>query len=215
LSGLDDVLGQARSADVTFEKLEQTAQQLDAAKRPLADEVLRIFRERRPAARERLRAALSEGAHRQLLDALVEAVREPRCSRRASEPANDWTSQLMERVWRKARKRVRNAQTPPSDRDLHRIRIASKHLRYASEAFETTQGKAATRYAKRAERLQITLGDQHDAVEAHAQLRSIDLAAEARSVALELAAQLDKQARTLRRKWGPLWNALREHRFWD
>ena len=63
----------------------------------------------------------------------------------------------------------------PSDTQLHRIRIASKQLRYAAEAAEPVIGKAARRTARRAKDLQTVLGDHHDAVTAEEWLQGVAL----------------------------------------
>jgi CHAD domain-containing protein len=94
------------------------------------------------------------------------------------------------------------------------MRIACKHLRYASEAFELTYGKAAQRFAGGAEKLQEILGNEHDAVSAGAQLRAAAIRPAAGSMAGDLAARCDHAARRLRSKWRGSWKKLRHRRFW-
>jgi CHAD domain-containing protein len=45
---------------------------------------------------------------------------------------------------------------------LHEMRIAAKRLRYAVELFQACWGRSIATYAKRAARVQTTMGDLHD-----------------------------------------------------
>ena len=113
--------------------------------------------------------------------------------------------------WRSLRKRVRKAGRRPSDRDLHRIRIRAKQLRYAAEAAAPVVGKRATTLASAAQRIQTTLGEHHDAVRAEEELMSL---AEGLPPAAAFAAgahssriRADQEAR--RREWKKDWRSLR------
>ena len=68
------------------------------------------------------------------------------------------------------RRKVRKLSHHPSNEQLHRIRIRSKHLRYAAEAATPAIGKSARRTAQKAEHLQNILGKHHDAVAAESWL---------------------------------------------
>ena len=74
---------------------------------------------------------------------------------------------------------VKKLGDPPTDEDLHSVRIGAKRCRYAAEAVAPTIGKRARTFARAAADLQQVLGDHHDAVVAEGWLR--DWAAGARS----------------------------------
>ena len=116
--------------------------------------------------------------------------------------------------WRSLRKRVRKAGRHPSDRDLHRIRIRAKQLRYAAEAAAPVIGKPASRLASAAEQVQTTLGAHHDAVGAERELMTL---AQGLSPAAAFAAGVHSSGiranrETLRRKWKGDWQRLRRKR---
>ncbi len=90
---------------------------------------------------------------------------------RSDDVAKEVLPALVKVPWKDLQRRVRRAGAHPSDRQLHRIRIAAKQLRYASEAASPVIGKPAVRTAQRAEALQTVLGDHHDAVAAEEWLR--------------------------------------------
>ena len=73
--------------------------------------------------------------------------------------------------WRAVQREVKRAGSEPSPRELHRIRIKSKRLRYAAEAATPIIGGPARRTASAAERLQTVLGEHHDAVARESWLR--------------------------------------------
>jgi CHAD domain-containing protein len=128
----------------------------------------------------------------------------------ADEPARDLLPALVGRQWTRLGKRVRKAGHKPSDKQLHRIRIASKQLRYAAEAATPAIGKAAHRMARRAEGLQTLLGEHHDAVAAEEWLQGVALdgTGSAGFAAGQLACTTQRQQRQLRGKWQGVWATL-------
>jgi CHAD domain-containing protein len=117
---------------------------------------------------------------------------------------------LVQVPWKELQRRVRKAGTHPTDRQLHRIRIGAKQLRYAAEAASPVIGKDALRTARRAEDLQTVLGDHHDAVAAEEWLRLVARDADGKAgfaAGLRVAHELRLQ-RKLRRAWHPVWDSL-------
>jgi CHAD domain-containing protein len=171
LRWLGDVLGAARDADVLVAGLAERVELLPSTDRRHAEQVLAPFRARRDGAYQNLARALRDPAYAKLLDAAIAAASAPHVCR-PQRPAASVVPRLMQRVWKKLRKRVRRAGPEPTDRDLHRIRIQAKHTRYAAEALTPIAGKLARRFAHRAEELQGLLGKQHDAVAAGVALRA-------------------------------------------
>jgi CHAD domain-containing protein len=84
----------------------------------------------------------------------------------AARPARELGGMVLANAWKKLRKAIRNRIRPPSDRELHRIRIKAKRVRYAGEGLAPALGRRVRAFARRVEALQTILGDQHDAVNA-------------------------------------------------
>ena len=122
--------------------------------------------------------------------------------------------------WRALDRRVRKAGRHPTDRQLHRIRIGAKRLRYAAESAVPVVGKPALRTAAAAEQVQTTLGDLHDAVQAEAWLRREPDKPRVPAVAAFVAGMLcrDQQfeQQRLRRQWESDWKQVRrkKNRSW-
>lgn len=117
---------------------------------------------------------------------------------------------LVGRRWRALRKRVRSAGRHPTDRQLHRIRIGAKQLRYAAEAAVPVVGKPARRLAAAAEDLQTVLGEQHDAVTAEAWFRERALEGPAAATLAAGRLTVVQQRRQLeyRGEWRTEWGRL-------
>ena len=127
-------------------------------------------------------------------------------------PARTAIPQLLHPHWKKLRKRVANASSPPSDTELHRIRIGSKQLRYGAELAEPVLGPHAGRTAQRAENIQTIFGDHHDAVTALNWLEHIptDDTTAASFAAGALASQALRQQARARRHWEKAWKTLQK-----
>jgi CHAD domain-containing protein len=166
LEWLSDILSQARDADVLLEDLAKCAAMLPPSDQQYVDDALAPIRARRSQAYNAIARALRRKQYQRLMDALVDAANAPQVNELAGRRARTLLATLMRPVWRRLRKDVRRAGDAPSDGDLHRIRIKTKHLRYAAEALAPVAGRGAKRMARRAEALQTQLGKQHDAVNA-------------------------------------------------
>jgi CHAD domain-containing protein len=79
---------------------------------------------------------------------------------------------MVHKSWKRLRSRVDRLGPSPSHRELHRIRIEAKKVRYAAEALIPVAGKPARAFAKRAVALQDALGDARDGVLVEAWLRN-------------------------------------------
>ncbi|MBV8645422.1 MAG: CHAD domain-containing protein, partial [Candidatus Eremiobacteraeota bacterium] len=188
LRPLGDVLGAARDADVLLERLRRAAESLPDADRRTVDDVIAPFVAERRRAYERVRAMLDGEAYVAILREMVAAAKDPRFSALADRDACDVVDTIVDEAWRTLRKAVRKRGKPASDRDLHRVRIKAKRVRYLAEAIERLAGKPLRRLAGDVESLQTVLGDQHDAALARDRLRH-DAASGAHAfVAGELAA---------------------------
>ena len=212
LKWLGDRLGQVRDADVLAQRVgsagtEELRLRLAAQRRGFSAELAEAINgDRYGHLLERLHTgSLTPPLY---LDARTgqKSGRTPR----ADDPARDVLPALVRRPWKRVRRRVRRAAGKPSDTQLHRIRIASKQLRYAAEAAEPVIGKAARRTARRAKDLQTVLGDHHDAVTAEEWLQGVALdgTGSAGFAAGQLACTTQRQQRQLRRAWRSDWASL-------
>jgi CHAD domain-containing protein len=178
LGWLGDTLGAVRDLDVMSDRFRTPLSDL-AIEVEGSQELLAVLADQRRAAAAALAAAVESDRYLDLLDRLHAARHAPPLLGRpghrmatggARRRAAKGLPPLVRRQWRTLDKLVDRSGAEPSDHDLHRIRIAAKQLRYASEAAAPVMGKAAKRTARSAKSLQEILGDQHDAVVADAWL---------------------------------------------
>jgi CHAD domain-containing protein len=213
LKWLGTELGAVRDADVL-------GGLLDDVPTPL----LRRLESQRQAAARDLDDVLLQDRYLTLLDRLDAAAQRPPFL------AGEDTSPQMAAVTvlpgligdpgRALRRQVRKAGREPTDRQLHRIRIKAKQVRYAAETASPVLGKPATRIAKTAEQLQTLLGAHHDAVTAEAWLGSQSgigsrpppstLPAPTAFEAGRLAAEQRQRQSELRRRWPEQWKKVRK-----
>lgn len=216
LRWLGDVLGAARDADVLLAELTGLLEELALNDRRHAEDALAPFRLRRELAYRELGRALRDPRYARLIEAAIAVARSPRV-RRPQRSAASLVPKLMRRVWKKLRKRVRRSGSQPTDRDLHRIRIQAKHVRYAAEALTLIGGEAARRFARRAGDLQHLLGRQHDAVTAERAVREHLITGEQAFLGGEFAEIERASARKLRGRFPRCWQRLarpKRRRFW-
>ena len=213
LSWLQDGLSAARDADVLIAGVRRRSETLPDADRRRLDEVLIPLHDDRDAAYERVRSMLRETRYAELLQAMVEGAKRPVFAPVAEQPACDAIPPIIAGAWKTLRKRVRCRTRPPSDRELHGIRIAAKRLRYAAEAVAPVAGRPARRLGRAAEELQTILGDQHDAVGACERLHALGGEPQRAFLAGELAALEYAASLDAREAWRAAWRtAKREHR---
>ena len=150
LKWLGNRLGQVRDADVLAQRLKSGG----------TEELrLRLAAQRRDFSAE-LNEALNGNRYLHLLERLhagslvpplfVDPHTPKKSGRtlRPEDPARRALPALVGRPWRRVKRRVHKAGSNPSDTQLHKIRIASKQLRYAAEAAEPVIGKDAGRTAR-------------------------------------------------------------------
>jgi CHAD domain-containing protein len=213
LRWLQDRLSTVRDADVLIDGLRRRSEALPDTDRRHLDDALAPLRTARDAACEGVRAMLRDERYVPLLQTLVDAAKRPPFNERANEPACDAIPAIVERVWSKLRKRIRKRTRPPSDRELHAIRIAAKRVRYAAEAVAPVIGRPARALTRTVAGLQSILGKQHDAVVACERLRALGREAERAFLAGELAALETLAALDARAAWRNAWQKTkREHR---
>lgn len=212
LKWLGAVLGRVRDLDVLSGHLEE---ENGATDRGHAELWRQLDEQRRTAVKD-LSDVLAGSRYLDLLDRLAAASRKPPFAPllsgelQAEARANDVLPDLVGRQWRSLRHRVKKAGKHPTDRQLHRIRIGAKQLRYAAELAAPVIGPKARRTAKAAANLQTVLGEHHDAVAADQWLREevSRLSPAASFTAGQLSAHQQRRQAKLRRRWTPVWKEL-------
>jgi CHAD domain-containing protein len=212
LCWLQDSLSEARDSDVFLAEMRRLGASLPEPDRGALEHVLQPFHEARERAYQRVAATLREERYVALLRDIVDAAKVPPLAASAAGPAYDAAPALLTKAWSTLRKRVRGRATPPSDRELHAIRIAAKRLRYLGEALAPVAGAPVRQLAEAAEGLQTVLGEQHDAVIACERLRALAADGERAFVAGELAAGANAVALEARGAWEKAWRAAKRCR---
>lgn len=213
LSWLQDGLSKARDADVFLAGIGRLGESLPDVDHDIFDNVRRSFDDERQRAYERMGAMLRDQRYVSLLCDLVEAAKHPPLNQSAAEPACEAMPALMADAWSTLRKRIRRRANPPSDSELHAIRIAAKRVRYIAEAIAPVAGAVARKLAASAARMQTILGEQHDAVVARERLRTVAADSERAFVAGELAACATFAGLGPRSGWEKAWrHTKRRHR---
>ena len=172
LQWLGTALGEVRDCDVLADYLagQRGRESVNAEGRAILEAVL--HRERTEACRG-VAQVLGSDRYLTLLDRVHAAAANPPLAEPSvsGELARDVLPPLIRARLRKLRQAARRAEQRPSDRQLHKIRIGAKQVRYAAELLSTTGGKEARSTARRAKRLQTLLGHHQDAVVAQQWLR--------------------------------------------
>ncbi len=213
LQAAGDTLGAARDADVLLARLNAHAGDIPAADRERVSDALAPLRAERDAAYVRVRAMLAGERHAALVGAVRTAAASPPPGRRGAEDAASAAAEVMRDAWKTVRKAVRACADPPSDADLHRVRIKAKRVRYAAEALEPWMGAPARVLARRVARLGDLLGEQHDGVVAAARLRRATWDPRLAFVAGQLAALEHADALRCRARWRRAWRRAKRRRF--
>ncbi len=212
LRWLGGVVGAVRDGDVLTERLRTQSGTLPAADAEGARLLLDHLAAQRMQARATMLTALRSTRYDGLLIALVDAARAPVFAA-GEEPAEEpgpLVARVVHRQWRRLRRAVKALPEPPSDAELHRVRILAKRCRYAAEAAIPAVGKPAVRFAAAVADVQGVLGDHHDATVAEEWLRAA--AGEVADPAAALTAgQLIALQRAdnvrLREAWPQAWRA--------
>jgi len=201
-------LGAVRDREVLLERLRERAKSLPVSDQKSAASLLKILELEIDTLRKKLLSELDSLRYIDLLERLVDAAHAPATLPEADEPASKVLPPLAAGPWRRLRSAVRQLPDPPTDPELHRIRILAKRARYAAEAVAPVAGIAASAFARAAAKLQTILGEHQDSVTAQAWLRSTRVSGRRAFVAGELIAMEHVAAEEARAKWPKAWKAL-------
>lgn len=207
LSWLADALGGVRDADVLRRRLEGRRPLLEPDDRPALAELVALVDEDRRVARAALLDAMASSRYALLLDALVEAAREPRVLPEADRPAVEVLPRLVGRPWAALAKSAERVRRNSPDTALHDVRIRAKRARYAAEVAALAVKKPAHRLAAAIGGLQEVLGEHQDACVAKGWLRQAAEGAAPRValVAGQLIAVEQAAIEDGREAWHPAW----------
>ena len=201
-------LGAVRDREVLLERLRERTKTLPESDLRSANSLLQTLVVEIETLRKKLLTELESLRYVDLLERLVIAAHAPATLPEADEPALQALPPLAAGPWRRLRSAVRQLPDPPTDPELHRIRILAKRARYAAEAVAPIVGSDAAAFARAAAKLQTVLGEHQDSVTAQAWLRSARISGRRAFVAGELIAMEHAAAEEARVKWLKVWKAL-------
>ncbi len=191
---LGSLLGPVRDLDVLLGHLEKETATLRAPERRAFEALLDRIRQQRLAARTTLLQALESDRYLFLLDRLEAGIQ----SAAAGDDAASLES-IACAAFKKLRRAVKACGLHARDTVLHQIRIKGKRARYAAELAETSVGKPAGRFLRRAKEFQDLLGEHHDAVVTEQRLRKLLSQAHGRLAAFSLGRLIERQSERRRR----------------
>jgi len=220
LQWLGQVLGAVRDADVLVLELEAVADRSDPV---LPGGTAGLVELRGVAAAHRrhvaraLAVAVTDHRYLALLDHLDGARSHRPVAAPGTEgatpvdrPAAHGLPELVALRWNALHRAVAKGGRHPSDRQLHRMRIRAKQLRFAAESAEPVLGRPARRTARAAARAQGLLGDLHDTVATVEWLESVapGLSGPAAFTAGVVAADQVARRAELREAWAECWRGV-------
>jgi CHAD domain-containing protein len=164
LAWLGKALGAVRDGEVLLAALRKFAERLPLETADGVDRLLERLRTSLIDKRAELLAVLRSDRYLGLLDQLAKAAVEPPLSDRAKRTDLDSLPRLMRNPWRKLVRSVKVLSAPPTDGELHAVRIRAKRCRYLAEALVPVAGKEAAKFARACQKLQDVLGQHQDTV---------------------------------------------------
>ena len=175
LGWLAGILGQVRDLDVQLDNLDRWRRTSTAAQTEALTALEIILQSRHDLARRRMLIALDSRRYDRLVERLTAWLRRGPARSYASgrEPVLAVAPAIVEKRYRRLRRRG-DAITPASPpADYHALRIDGKRLRYALEFLSPLYGSPAANFARRVTGLQDVLGLHQDAEVAVTMLESL------------------------------------------
>jgi CHAD domain-containing protein len=214
LRWLADPSSPVRDADVLGERLRRAAREIPEAEARAVKDLLERLAQERQRSLEQLLQVMRTPRYEQLVERLIEAARAPRLREPSEGAARETLAPLLQRRWKRLARRVRRLGQPPSAAELHAVRIAAKHARYACEAATPVYGDPARSLARALRRVQQALGEHQDASVAEAWLRGAGAGVGGRAAfaAGMLASGEERASRSARARWRRAWRRAAEPR---
>lgn len=216
LGWLGSEVGSGRDADVLAERLRSQLARLPDTDAKAAGNLLQRLADTRSAAFEHVLATLADERYVALLDALIDAARQPHFTPKrsvADSRARSIVVALARKPWRRLCRAVDDLEADSPDSAFHAIRILSKRARYAADAVVPMYGKPARRFAEALGDVQEVLGRYQDTTVAETWLRDAAKALPStRLVAGELIALERDDRIVLRAKFWKVWKKASRRR---
>lgn len=169
-----DSLATIRDAEVQRARLTSDAGLLGPRDGALAAAaVLRLLDARVEEGRAAAMLALRSERYVQLLDALVDAARDPRLAAASGRPAGRTLKPLVRTAARRLRASVEGLQVDDPPQDWHRVRILAKRARYAAQTTAPVLGERVEHRAGALAQVTDVLGEAHDAATCQVVLREL------------------------------------------
>ncbi|MDQ1519314.1 MAG: hypothetical protein QOI55_387, partial [Actinomycetota bacterium] len=164
LKWLGAELGTVRDGDVLVDRLRSHARRLPDEEHLVVERVISRRSAERDDAHTELLDAYRSSRYVELLDRLVDAIREPLFTEAAGGRAAEVLPEVVKGPWKHLRDAVDALGDAPPDESLHDVRKRAKRCRYAVEAVAPVVGKRAREFAGRVADVQEVLGEHQDAV---------------------------------------------------
>lgn len=154
-----------RDLDVYVDYLKQYKRRLvSLAAKKVLDGLIRDARKRRRKLPSRLDRALDSFARKRVFQGMAKSLK-----KLSKEPPRESTAKIYKICRKRIFKRVGNllafdsvVYQPANVKELHRMRIAAKHLRYSLEAVEEIYGREINSYIQHVVSFHRSLGEIHD-----------------------------------------------------
>ena len=214
LRWLGKALGAVRDAEVLLSGLRQLAERLPPDNTDGVPGLLERLGHLLTDKRAELMAVLRSERYLELVNQLANAAAEPRLSDRAQRMGLDSLLGLMRKPWRRLVRSVKALSAPPTDAELHAVRIRAKRCRYLAEALVPIAGKEARKFAAACRKLQDVLGEHQDTVVARQWLRNLipEVSAWEAFAAGQLHVLEQEAGAAARQAWPRAWRKLRRPR---
>jgi CHAD domain-containing protein len=206
LGALGEMTGPVRDLDVLLEHIHMELDSLDEPDPVGATTLVERLEGERREARKQLVGVLDGTPYRRVLG----RMRVP--PRLAAGVESVPLEKIARKEFRRLAKGVAKLGTKPDDGAIHRLRIALKRARYASE-LSATEGKRGRRFLADARALQTLLGEHQDAAIAEVRLRAttvVDAATSAAFVAGRLAERQRLRRERVLEQLPAAWKRLRK-----
>lgn len=127
----------------------------------------------------------------------------------SSEMLRPMAQRAMHLSWRELERNAKKAKGAPTNKNLHRTRIAAKRTLYAAQALSDVMGPPVEEFARRVDAFQKFLGKQHDLVIATEWFREVARNYPGlRRLAKTLAAEENRRAKKRAKRWRHYWNSV-------
>lgn len=158
-------LGAVRDLDIRDQAFEEFGQSLTPRQRTILAPVRRQFHAEHSRLRSQALHALDAAGSMQRMERLQQSLsfHSSPHSRREQKSARTVASKLVRKRYRKLRKAADRLDAHSSNEDYHAVRRQVKKLRYAVESTTVLYGRPADKLLLALQKVQRSLGDQHDA----------------------------------------------------